>query len=222
MKIAIGFPITNRTVDRDFFVSYLLMDKPSEYVLCVPSHEIYDHAVDIAKARNGMVLQAIKKKCDVLIMMDTDQVYPEHTIKRLLKSIVDYDAVGAVVHRRYPPFNPLILRGTLGEYNRVPDDECYSGNVIDIDATGCGCIAFKMDVFKTIPYPWFELIPNNSKPVGEDIRFCHKMKTNHLTLAADTDIQVKHLTTFTVDQSTYQLFKQLRGHHGDLQKRQGL
>jgi len=222
MKIAIGLPITNRTVDRDFFLSFAAMEKPSEYVLCAPSHEIYDHAVDIAKARNGLVLQAIESKCDALIMMDTDQVYPEDTIIKLTNGLKQYDAVGAVVHRRYPPFNPLIMRGMLGKYKRLTDDECYGGDLVSIDATGCGCIAMRMSVFKKIKYPWFELKPNNGNPVGEDIRFCHRMKKAGLSLAVDTSVQIDHLTTFTVNRGIYELFKLMRGNHGNVQKRQGL
>jgi len=220
MKLAIGIPITNRNVDRDFFLSFSVMDKPS-YTLLAPSNEIYSHPVDIAAARNGLVGQALKSGADVLIMMDTDQVYPVDTVNKLVDALDYYHAVGAVVHRRYPPFNPLLLRGTLGKYERVPDDQAYSGGVISIDATGCGCIAYRMDVFKQIDAPWFELIPNdNGRPVGEDIRFCHKMKCAGLTIGAVTSLQVDHLTTFTVDRATHELFTHMRGkQNGNVQKR---
>jgi hypothetical protein len=224
MKIAIGIPITNRLVDKDFFLSFAAMEKPAHYTLLAPSHEIYSHAQDIADIRNDLVKQAAVAGADALIMMDSDQVYPENTIPQIIIGLSKYDAVGAVVHRRYPPFNPLLLRGTLGRYEKISDAECYSGDLIEIDATGCGCIGYNLHVFEDIKPPWYELIPGtNGKPVGEDIRFCHKMRQAGFTIAADTSIQVDHLTTFRVDRATHELFKLIKGEkNGNLQKRQRL
>jgi hypothetical protein len=221
MKIAIGIPITNRLVDKDFFLSFAAMTKPAHYTLLAPSHEIYSYAQDIADIRNDLVKQAAVAGADALIMMDSDQVYPEDTVAKITKRLLLYDVVGAVVHRRYPPFNPLLLRGTLGRYEKVSDTECYSGDLIEIDATGCGCIGYNMHVFETVKYPWFELLPGeNGKSVGEDIRLCHKIRQAGLSIAADTSIQVDHLTTFRVDRATHELFKLIKGEkNGNLQKR---
>jgi hypothetical protein len=221
MKIAIGIPITNRLVDKDFFLSFAAMTKPAHYTLLAPSHEIYSYAQDIADIRNDLVKQAAVAGADALIMMDSDQVYPEDTVAKITKRLLLYDVVGAVVHRRYPPFNPLLLRGTLGRYEKVSDAECYSGDLIEIDATGCGCIGYNMHVFEAVKYPWFELLPGeNGKPVGEDIRLCHKIRQAGFSIAADTSIQVDHLTTFRVDRATHELFKLIKGEkNGNLQKR---
>lgn len=222
MNLGIGIPITNRSVDRDFFLSFAAMDKPDRFSLFAPTLEIYSHPVDIAAARNGLVFQALDSECDALIMMDSDQVYPTDTISHLLAGLEHYDAVGAVVHRRKPPFNPLLMRGELGKYSRVSDDEVYSGDLIEIDATGCGCIAYRMSVFQRIDAPWYEIIPRpDNRPVGEDIRFCHKMRTAGMTIGAATNVQVDHLTVFRVDRSTHELFTLLKGDngHGHLQKR---
>ena len=121
--------------------------------------------------------------------------------------------------RGYPPFNPLLLRGTIGNYNRVPDKEVYGGDLIQVDATGCGCLAFRMDVFKKIPEPWFELKnAENGKPVGEDIRFCSKARELGLKIGVDTSIAVDHLTTFRVNRQTHELFQTIIGarKNGDL------
>jgi cellulose synthase/poly-beta-1,6-N-acetylglucosamine synthase-like glycosyltransferase len=206
--LAIGLPITYRLIDRDFFLSFITMEKPSEYILLAPTYEHYDHALDIAKIRNGLVTQALESGVDILIMMDTDQVYPGDTVTRILDGLKTADAVGGVVHRRYPPFNPLLMRGALHQYERIPIQECYGGDLIDVDATGCGCIGYRMSVFERIPSPWFELIAGpNGKSVGEDIRMCSKMKQRGMTIKVDTAIQIDHLTTFRVDRGTFELFE---------------
>ena len=65
--IGIGLPITNRSVDRDFFLSFAAMDKPDRYTLLAPSFETYSHQRDIAAIRNGLVLQAVEAGCEILI-----------------------------------------------------------------------------------------------------------------------------------------------------------
>ena len=212
--IGIALPITNRFVDRDFFLSFAAMQKPQSYKLLAPSHEIYSHPKDIADARNGLVRQALESECEYLIMMDTDQIYPADTITKIMSGLECYHAFGGVIHRRYPPFNPLVLRGELGRYERVSDDETYSGDWISVDATGCGCIGYRMDVFKTLKYPWFELEPGPSgKPVGEDIRLCSKIRGSRMIIGVDTSLQIDHLTTFRVDRGTHQLFERFEKWH---------
>jgi hypothetical protein len=57
--------------------------------------------------------QALVKRCTHLLMMDTDQTYPQDTITKLLSH--DVTVCGAVIHRRYPPFEPILYRqGNFG------------------------------------------------------------------------------------------------------------
>ncbi len=205
MKLGIGIPVVNRMIDKDFFLSFAALEKP-ECIIYAPTQDVYGFAEDIAKVRNGLVHQALMDDCSHLIMMDTDQIYPADTIMKMISH--DADVVGALVHRRYPPFAPILYRGELHKYKNVSYEETYSGGLVEVDATGTGCILFNMEVFKAIEPPWFELIPGkDGRPVGEDIRFCTKLRSAGYRIYVDTSVRADHLTTFRVNKNTYDLFR---------------
>ena len=205
MKLAVGLPVVNDWIHSPFFLSFILMDTPP-FTLCVPEDYIGNYPGDIAKTRNGLVEHALNEGCSHIILMDTDQTYPADTIKRLLSH--DKDITGAVVHKRYPPFNPLLLRGTLGRYLRVPDEEAYSGDLIEVDATGTGCLLVKSDVFLDLEFPWFRFsTTDEGKPVGEDIYFCSEARKAGRQIYVDTGVQVGHGAYVEVNRRFYEIFK---------------
>ena len=147
--------------------------------------------------------------CSHLLMLDTDQVYPSDTISKL--SSHDADIVGAAVHRRYPPFDTILLRGEPGKYIHVSDEDCYSGSPIEVDATGTGCLLIDTAVFIEMERPWFEFGQTETgKTIGEDLLFCHKSRKLGKRIIVDTSIEVDHLTTFRVDGATRTLWKKLQ------------
>lgn len=214
MKVGLCLPIVNRNIDRSFFLSFMNMAKPDDCTIYVPRMEIYGFPRDIAQARNDLVDQALADDCTHIVMMDTDQIYPQDTIEKLLSH--GKAVVGALVHRRYPPFAPLLYRGELGKYQYVPESEMFSGSLVSVDATGCGCICYRSTVFDAVDAPWFELMPGgNGKPVGEDIRFCSKLRAAGVKIFVDTSAQVDHITTISVNRELFKIFKYLNvGHTG--------
>jgi GT2 family glycosyltransferase len=128
----------------------------------------------------------------------------------------DKDIVGATVHRRYPPFAPILYRGEQGKYKYVPDDEKYSGELIEVDATGTGCILYKMQVFLDVDYPWFVIgkDPKTGKTIGEDIGLCIRLREKGFRIYVDTSLDVDHLSTFRVNRATYELFKKFSTNKG--------
>lgn len=209
-KLGIGLPIVSEMVHRHFFISYILMQKP-DHMLLLPTPTVGQFASGISAVRNSIVNQALENGCTHLIMADTDQTYPVDTIAKLLRHN-NKPIIGTPVHRRYPPFDPILLRGEMGAYRHVPDEECYSGKLIPVDATGTGCVLFNTDVFLSIDSPWFdETTAPNGKHVGEDIHFCHKCRKAGIEIHVDTSIEIGHLTTYEIKGPfTYQLFKKLK------------
>jgi hypothetical protein len=209
--LGVGFPLIDKTVHVDFMVSFVQLEKP-DYTLLIPKFPVGEFPRDIAAVRNNLVEQALFEGCSHLLMLDTDQVYrdPEMITKMLKHGI---PVVGAPVHRRYPPFDAILLRGDIGQYKYIPDAEVYSGDLIDIEATGTGCIMFQCELFDEFEKPWFEITsdPKTGKTIGEDIGFCHKLRERGIPIRADTSIEIGHMTTFEVNRSTYELFKHIKG-----------
>jgi GT2 family glycosyltransferase len=165
---------------------------------------------DIADIRNRLVVDALNDGCTHLLTIDTDQVYPKDTIKKLMAH--DLDIVGGVIHRRYPPFEPILKRWDIEKENYVnlPDEICYSGDLVEVDATGCGCLLMKTEIFLNMEDPWFAFSHNHQGyPIGEDINFCKKAKEAGYRVFVDTSIQIDHLTQFSVNRGLREVYKKL-------------
>jgi hypothetical protein len=210
-KLGIGWPIVDKRCHIDFTVSFVTLEKP-DFTLLVPKFATGDFPHDIAAVRNNLVLQALHEGCSHLLMMDTDQIY---RTRDMIPKMLSHDkaVIGAPVHRRYPPFDAILYRGDLGKYKYISDDEVYSGDLLEVDATGTGCILIQMDVFDFLDEPYFRLATHaeTGKPIGEDIGFCSSVRGLGIPIYVDTSIIVGHMTDFEVNRQTYELFKTIKG-----------
>jgi hypothetical protein len=204
-KLGIGWPLTDTTLPMQFVTSFLTMDTVP-YTLFLPTFPQSNRNIDAV--RNDLVTQALDEGCSHLLMLDTDQIYPSDTITKLLSH--RKMAVGATVHRRWPPFDAVLYLGDIGRYKHIPDSIMYSGDLVEVDATGTGCILFDMKCFKITEYPWFSIgLSPKGEPIGEDIAFCSKLRKTGVKIFVDTSIEIDHMTTFLVNRSTYQLYKNI-------------
>lgn len=199
-KLAIGLPLSFHFLPTEFFDSFLAMDKP-------PFVYLRTATGTIEAMRNAIVEDALAARCSHLLMMDTDQLYPKDTIPRLFSH--RQPIVGARVRRRYPPFDNLLMRGTVGAYERVPEDECLSGKLIEVDGTGTGCLLLEMRVFRDIPRPWFQSGTHNGRPVGEDFGFCVKAKRAGFPIYVDTSVYLPHLTQMGITDEFARLYERV-------------
>ena len=135
-KLAIGFPCSWPFVPFPFFRSFILMERP-EFT------PIFATNGPIDGLRNKIVQDAMAIGASHLIMMEMDQTYPTTVITELLKHKLPL--VGAMVHRRYPPFDPLMLKGDINTYECIEDWE--PSTLQEVDATGTGCLLFNMQLF---------------------------------------------------------------------------
>ena len=197
--LAIGIPCSFPFVPVSFLYSMLLMERPSYTLL---------HADNgpIDTLRNDIVTKAINVGASHLIMLDTDMIYHLRTIPSLLSH--NLPIVGALCFRRYPPFDSLMLRinNDFGRYDSI--DDWKDGELIEVDATGAGCIMYNMEVFRKLPEPWFRFQknPDNGMVIGEDIGFCQDLKAAGYRIFVDTSIPADHLTTLAVNRATNKLY----------------
>ena len=214
-KVAIAVPHFGQLMYTDFWWSWTLMlgktltERPSNYTLLRPLYpsQMEARKQHIREIRNNLVEQALDEVCTKFVTLDTDQVYPPDTIIKLLSH--DKPIVFGQVHRRYPAFDPIMLRGELYEYTDVPYEEMYTGELVPIDATGHGCVAIDMTVFLDIKQPWYEDIPGEEDRghVGEDIHFCWKARQAGYPIFMDTSIQIGHLGLREFGREDYMLYR---------------
>lgn len=212
-RLAIGFPLVDDRVPVQFFTSFVCMEKPEEYVFLLPQFAHGPWAGSIADARNSLVEQALDEGARYLLMLDTDQVYPPETLTRLLSH--GKRVCGVRVHSRWEPFAPVFYRGTVGEYQWIPDEEMYGGGLVEVDATGTGCLLIDMEVFDLLAYPWFQFATNDrGGPVGEDIYFCSQVREAGVRIFVDTSIEVGHMATVQINRAWHKAWTSINHQKG--------
>ncbi len=218
LGIGVGVPLTGTRLDRRFASSYrqamytfLVMPDRPRIVEYEPDVPIGEFAREVAHNRNDLVRQALHDGISHLIMMDSDQIYsPDVIVKLAAWAARGKDFVTAPVHRRYEPFELIMLRGAPDQYENIPDEEKYSGKLIPIDATGCGCMMFSLLAALEIDDPWFELMPTpKGDQMGEDIAFCSKMRAAGVEIYADTSIVIDHIAEIAINREFHEIWKRL-------------
>ncbi|NCC53832.1 MAG: hypothetical protein EOM20_21870 [Spartobacteria bacterium] len=101
----------------------------------------------------------------------------------------------------------------MGKYEFISDEEMYSGDLVEIDATGTGCILINMDVCDVLDPPWFKFTTVRDRPVGEDIYFCSKVREAGLKIAVDTSIEVGHLATVEINRVFHAAYQKIANHN---------
>lgn len=209
IQLGIGLPLVEELSHTSFWDSFVKMEKPESYAYLRPKMPCYPQLDEI---RNGLAVSALEAGCSHLLMMDTDQIYPLDSITRLIRHAENgCRIVGAKVHRRYPPFDPLLMRWDriARKYYLVSDEEWSSGDLIEVDATGTGMVLIDCEVFEEIPWPWFkqgrrEEVDGYSV-VGEDVGFCELAKRHGYSIHVDCSIKVGHIGALCVNEDTYRL-----------------
>jgi hypothetical protein len=201
-SLAIMVPLSFPWVPSSFFHSFVHMEKPDYIYINADNGPIHE-------LRNNLVEKALAMGCTHGIMMDTDQVYHPKTIPQLLSHKLPI--VHALVHRRYPPFDSLMLKEVvLGEniskYESI--DEWEDGELVEVDACGGGCAMYDMEVFKKMPYPWYKNVKQaNGMPIGEDIKFAQDAKEAGYKIFVDTSVPAGHLATMIINTATNRLYR---------------
>lgn len=211
INLGIGLPLVDEFSRTAFWDSFYLMQKPEHSYLRprMPCHP------NVEEIRNSLCMQALEMNCSHLLMMDTDQVYPVDTVTRLLEHARSgLDLVYAKVHRRYPPFDPILLRKNGEGYLPIPDEEWDAGGLVEVDRTGAGCMLISCSVFENVEWPWFNIIrepvgEGKYKLTGEDFYFCDKVRAAGYRIFVDCSLEIVHDSTLGVSKGTYFLYKKL-------------
>lgn len=203
IKLGIGIPHNTSYAPFAFFDSFISMEKiPFVYLRSSAGNSIEG-------MRNDIVEAALESGCSHLIMMDTDQIYHRETITRLMSH--ELPIVGCLVYRRYPPFDPLMFSGEPHKYVNITEWE--EGELVEVEATGTGCLLFDMTVFRTLPKPWFCSIINEQTgktETGEDFYFCQQARKAGLKIYVDTSIPCGHLSQMIINEGTWKLYNRVK------------
>jgi len=186
-KVGIGLPMLFPFIHYKFVNSFLAMSKP-------PNHISISHKGSLtALARNTIVDIAQQQGCDYLMFLDTDQTFPPDTIFKLLKH--QKDICSGLYFERYAPYRPVIRKShPSGGYSLA---DYTQGDLIEVDATGGGCLLINMEVFERLEKPYFDYRIEKSGIketfFSEDLVFCEKVRAAGYKIHVDTTVRCGHL-----------------------------
>lgn len=199
MKILIAVP-TFENIYPDTFKSIYDLDKCGHD--CVFE---FVRGYDCATARNKIAQLSMDMEADYVLMVDNDVVLPKEVLMDMLDDPVDV-CLGYYAHRDRdniyrgrvsvcrlkdasgkPYFNyPLESEYTAQE---MADFRTVEKNKIAIHGGGMGCALIKTDVFRKMPYPWYDWVNYNDANRGmlsEDLYFCEQCKQLRIPIYTDS------------------------------------
>ena len=200
-RLGIGVPSSWEHVTFPFFTSFIQMERPDFEFIPVTNGPIDAMRCVIAE-------QALRLGCSHLLMLDTDHVLHPQTVTKLLAN--DVDICGAMTYKRYPPFDPILLKGTIKGYRYIYPKRGDT-DLVEVDGVGAAILMIKTEVFENIQKPWFKFekfSEDDDRPIGEDLYFCWKAKQAGYKIHVDPSIPCGHITKMVVDYDFFEMYNQ--------------
>lgn len=206
MKILIAVP-TFESIHPDTYKSIWYLDKDGHDVLFE-----YVRGYDCATARNKIAQKAMDHNTDYVLMVDNDVVLPDNTLLTMLDAPVDV-CLGYYAHRNadnlytgrvsvcrlHQPDGSLYYNYPLeSEYTAEEMDQFAAGgqNKIQIHGGGMGCALIRTEIFRLLPYPWYDWVnyaDSHRGMLSEDLYFCEKCKSLNIPVYTDSRAKCGHI-----------------------------
>ena len=146
-------------------------------------------------ASNTLAKNALEHCIDYVFFTENDMLLPYDIISKLYDNIqkAKLDACSGLYFLRGDGRQPCLYNRDDNNENKfafipvllVPENQLFR-----IDCCGMGCVLINTDVFRKMPYPWFDLKEDH---YGQDIYFYSKAKDNGIKVGTDSSITCGHL-----------------------------
>jgi predicted O-methyltransferase YrrM len=189
MKIAIAIPNTGHFGDA--FVNSL-----ANFMLFLQGEVVFmmKKSALVYAARNEFFAQAKSLGVDYLLMIDSDMVFPQDALKKMIA--LDKDIVTGVYHQKVYPFRPNV-------YMWTGKDRLVHKNIVEIpdtpfrvDSCGGGFLLISKRVLQELDPSPFDHIISGGYPIGEDTSFCMRVKDKFEIWAMN--LGLKHSSSFEI------------------------
>lgn len=151
-------------------------------------------STDLAGARNTLVERSLEAGSEWMLFLDDDHVYPGDLLNQLLAH--EQLVVCSLYLRRAQPFTPLAFSGKDEEGLYIPIDltEYPNEGLLKIYGAGTAGMLIRSEVFREIPYPWFEHGRVGEWNSSEDLIFCEKANAAGIDIFLDLGAQLGHMS----------------------------
>lgn len=203
--LVIGLPMAGRPIAPSWAVALATIQFPLNLAVgynVVPGMEI-------DKARNYIVEQALERNAQYVFFLDDDVAPPSHVVQSLIYALdQDPSAVacgGIYCHKSANP-TPLVYRGagngTFWDWE--------ANEIFEVTGIGTGCLLIKTEIFKpnrgalTLDKPWFKTVDEPAKVEGanegrrvisDDLYFCNQLNARGMKILAHGGVLCLHWDT---------------------------
>jgi len=206
MKILVAVP-TFETIYPDTYRSIWDLDRGG--------HEVLFDSVrgyDVATARNRCAQKALDCGADYVLMVDNDVVLPKDALTLMLED-PEPICLGYYAHRGNDNLyngrtclcklkdgdgNPYYHYPLESEYTAAEMEAMKAKGVrkFQIHGGGMGCALIATEVFRKVPYPWYDWVNYGDKNRGmlsEDLYFCELARCSEYKIMGDARVACGHL-----------------------------
>jgi len=145
----------------------------------------------ICESRTRLVEEALSVGSDKILFLDSDMQFSADILDKLYSH--NKDIVAGQYSTRYAPYQTVAFM----DPNNIDVRLDISKGLHKVWAVGMGCMLIDIDVFHTLPKPWFahEYNKINDTFSGEDIYFCNQAMHHGVDVWVDADVQLAHIGT---------------------------
>ena len=190
-KLAILVP-TRDTVHSQFAYCLAQLIKTTSEA-GIDTYLFFDSSTILLNQREKLIENAKDIKCDYVLWLDSDMMFPSTTALRLLAH--NKDIVACNYMKRSKPLKTVAYTDLTNWDSWLPLEP--KDDLIKVEGVGMGCMLMKTEIFSSLQKPYFEFTYKGDTQdwYGEDFMLLTKLRLNGFNVYIDTilSMDIKHL-----------------------------
>lgn len=190
-KLAILVP-TRDTVHSQFAYCLAQLIKTTSEA-SIDTYLFFDSSTILLNQREKLIENAKDIKCDYVLWLDSDMMFPSTTALRLLAH--NKDIVACNYMKRSKPLKTVAYTDLTNWDSWLPLEP--KDDLIKVEGVGMGCMLMKTEIFNSLQKPYFEFTYKGDTQdwYGEDFMLLTKLRLNEFNVYIDTilSMDIKHL-----------------------------
>jgi hypothetical protein len=159
----------------------------------IDTYLFFDSSTILLNQREKLIENAKNIKCDYVLWLDSDMMFPSTTALRLLAH--NKDIVACNYMKRSKPLKTVAYTDLRNWDSWLPLEP--KDNLIKVEGVGMGCMLMKTEIFNSLQKPYFEFTYKGDTQdwYGEDFMLLTKLRLNEFNVYIDTilSMDIKHL-----------------------------
>lgn len=136
-------------------------------------------------------------KWKYVLTVEEDMLFPPDALIRLIETIGDYSAIGALYWTKGEMGMPMIYGDPKVQPLNFTPQMPELDAVQECNGVAMGLTLFKLDDFRKVDAPRFKTVRTATEAWTQDLYYCHKARMAGLRFAVNTGILAGHLDPST-------------------------